>query len=93
MKTGKEMIEYVSNLSKLYLTDEEKITTHRDMDRMLKFFDIMDEIDTDNIKPLTHLLDEYNMMREDNVIIYDREQLLELAPDRVDEYYVVPRTV
>ena len=88
-----ETIEYVGILAKLELSDEEKEQAKSDMGRMLDYIDMLGELDTAGVEPMSHVFPVQNVFREDVVTNGDtREQLLANAPEQKDGMFMVPKT-
>ncbi|MCM1246707.1 MAG: Asp-tRNA(Asn)/Glu-tRNA(Gln) amidotransferase subunit GatC [Roseburia sp.] len=88
-----ETIEYVGILAKLELSDEEKEQAKKDMGRMLDYIDKLNELDTENVEPMSHVFPVDNVFREDVVTNDDdREQMLANAPKKKEGTYMVPKT-
>ena len=62
-----ETIEYVGILAKLELTGNEKEQAKKDMENMLNYIDKLNELDTKDVKPMSHVFDVQNVFREDEV--------------------------
>ncbi len=93
-KISDETIEYVGILAKLDLSDEEKEAAKKDMGRMLDYIDLLNQLDTDGVEPMSHIFPVHNVFREDVVTNGDdRENMLANAPEQRDGAFVVPRTV
>lgn len=89
-----EMIEYVGILAKLSLSEEEREAAKKDMGRMLTYIDMLNELDTEGVAPMSHVFSVQNVFREDEVTNGDAsEQMLANAPQKKDCQYKVPRTV
>ena len=89
-----ETMEYVSILTKLSLSQEEKVQAAKDMETMLGYVDMLKELNTDGVEPMTHLFSAVNRFREDVVISGgEREAMLKNAPEQKDGCYKVPKTV
>lgn len=89
-----EMIEYVGILAKLSLSKEEREAAKKDMGRMLKYIDMLNELDTEGVPPMSHIFSLQNVFREDEVTNGDAsEQMLANAPQKKDRQYKAPRTV
>lgn len=89
-----ETIEYVGILAKLELSEEEKEAAKADMERMLEYIDKLNELDTDGVKPMSHIFPITNVFREDIVTNVDeRQQILKNAPEQKDGSFKVPKTV
>ena len=89
-----ETIEYVGILAKLELSREEKEEAKSDMGRMLDYIDKLNELDTEDVVPMSHTFSVHNVFREDVVTNGDdRENMLFNAPEQKDGAYQVPKTV
>ncbi len=89
-----ETIEYVGILSKLELSDQEKEQAKKDMGRMLDYIDMLNELDTSQVEPMSHVFPVHNVFREDVVTNGDeRDAVLANAPEEKDGQFQVPKTV
>ena len=89
-----ETIEYVGILSQLELTDAGKEEAKKDMGRMLDYIDMLNELDTSGVEPMSHVFAMNNVFREDVVTNGDeREKILKNAPEQKDGSFKVPKTV
>ena len=93
-KISDETIEYVGILAKLDLSDEEKEAAKKDMGRMLDYIDMLNQLDTEGVEPMSHIFPVHNVFREDVVTNGDdRENMLANAPESKDGAFKVPKTV
>lgn len=89
-----EIIDYIGILSKLELNDEEKHAAKRDMNNMLGYVDMLNELDTDGVEPMINVFSVNNIFREDVVTNGDEhDKMLLNAPHKKDGSFVVPKTV
>lgn len=89
-----DTIEYVGILAKLELNQEEKEQAKKDMESMLNYIDKLNELDTEDVVPMSHTFSVHNVFREDVVTNGDdRENMLCNAPEQKDGAYQVPKTV
>ncbi len=87
------VIENVSILAKLELSEDEKVQAKLDMEKMLEYIDQLDELDTEGIEPVIHIFPMENVFREDVVTNGDmREMILANAPEEKSGMFVVPQT-
>lgn len=94
MKINEETVQYVAALAKLSVSEEEKQKVALDLDRILGYIETMNELDTDGVEPMSHVLPIKNVFREDMVVNQDnREQLIKNAPKQKDGCFAVPKTV
>ena len=85
-------VEYVASLAQLSLDDEAKQRLLKEMGDVLAYVDKLNELDTDGIEPMMHVLDISNVYREDVVTgSLDREAALRNAPKTDGAYFLVPR--
>ncbi|SCP98295.1 Asp-tRNA(Asn)/Glu-tRNA(Gln) amidotransferase subunit GatC [Anaerobium acetethylicum] len=89
-----ETIKYVSALAKLELTEEEKEKAKKDLGSIISYMEIINELDTDQVEPLSHVFPVKNVFRDDVVVNGpDRENILSNAPETKDGCFKVPKTV
>lgn len=89
-----EALKILESLAKIKLTDTEKNTAVEFFDFFIEKFDMLDDIDTENIEPLVTVSTLGNVMREDiSFRMTSRETILENAPEQHDGYFVVPRII
>ena len=83
-----ETIEYVGILAKLALSEEEKEQAKKDMS------DMLGELDTSNVEPMSHAFPVFNVFREDVVTNGDGSvETLANAPEQKNGAFKVPKTV
>ena len=76
-----ETIEYVGILAKLELSDAEKEAAKKDMASMLDYIDMLNELDTTGVEPMSHVFPVHNVFREDVVVNGDdRDNMLKMHP-------------
>ena len=89
-----ETIDYVGILAKLELSPEEKEEAKKDMGRMLDYVDMLNELDTSGVEPMSHVFPVNNVLREDVVTNGDgSEAPLANAPECNESGFIVPKTV
>ena len=89
-----ETIDYVGILAKLELSDEEKEKAKKDMEEMLDYIDKLNELDTSDFEPMSHVFPVNNVFREDVVTNGDgTKQTIANAPEKKDDSFVVPKTI
>ena len=94
MKITQEMVEYVAVLSRLKLSDQEKIEVQNDLGSIIDYIDLLNNVDTTDIEPMSHTFAIKNVFRKDEVApSSDREALLSNAPKRDADSFIVPKTV
>lgn len=94
MKITDELIEYIGELSRLELSDDEKEARKKDLTDILDYMDKLEELNTEGVPEMTHPFDEVNRFREDVVTNEDRrEEMLANAPDKKGDFFKVFKTV
>jgi aspartyl-tRNA(Asn)/glutamyl-tRNA(Gln) amidotransferase subunit C len=94
VKITKEIIEHVANLARLNLTETEKESLTSEMASILEYVDKLNELDTSNVEPTSHVMPVKNVFREDRTEnSYDREKILANAPSTEDGCFKVPKVV
>lgn len=89
-----ETIEYVGVLAKLEISDAEKEKAKQEMAKMLDYFDMLNDLDTSGVEPMSHVFPITNVFREDVVVNGDdSENMLANAPAKKDNYYSVPKVI
>ncbi len=91
MAISREDVEKVSLLARLLLCEEELDKMTAQLGEILRYMELLDQLDTDRVEPMAHALDISNVFREDEVKpSLDRESSLANAPNRDEECYRVP---
>ena len=86
-----EQVEHVANLARLNLSNEEKEKYTSQLNGILNFFEKLKHLDTTNVEPTSHVMDVYNVMREDeNRPSVTSEEALRNAPDQEEGHFKVP---
>lgn len=87
-------VEYVANLARLTLTEEEIEKMTKELGAIIEFANKLSELNTEGIEPTAHVLNIYNVFRNDEVKpSYPREEILKNAPSHDDVCIKVPKIV
>lgn len=93
-KMTDEMIDYISILAKLTLSEQEKKKAGEDMEQMLQYIDRLNELDTEGVEPAPVLSFSGNVLREDRVSGENGFQgVLKNAPEVREGMFQVPCTI
>jgi aspartyl-tRNA(Asn)/glutamyl-tRNA(Gln) amidotransferase subunit C len=94
MPVSKDEVKYISKLAKLNFQENELEDFTKQFNEILSYMDTLNEINTDDIEPLSHPLDQENVFREDiKIISTDTETALRNAPETDGVYFVVPKII
>lgn len=87
-------VEHVALLARLALADNEKEVFARQLSSILEYAEKLNELKTDEVEPLAHILPVYNVFREDIPLPGSpREEILSNAPLVEENQYKVPKIV
>ena len=94
MKNQDIDIETLKNLSKIHLTEEESAATVKKLHDIINMINEINEVDVENIKPLSNPMDQTQPLRLDEVTeINESEYYQKNAHETNKGYYVVPQVV
>ena len=94
MKITKEQIQHIAVLSRLNLSEEEKDLYGSQLSSILDYVDQLNELDTRETEPTSHVLSLSNVMRDDILVSsLPGEEALKNAPSRSENFYRVPRII
>lgn len=94
MAVTKKDVEKIAELSMLEFTDAELESYTMEMNKILNYVEKLNELDTENIEPLAHPVENANVFRNDNLKeSVSQEEALKNAPDRTSEYFKVPKVI
>ena len=94
MKITKEQIQHIAVLSRLNLSEEEKDLYGSQLSSILDYVDQLNELDTRETEPTSHVLSLSNVMRDDFLTSsLPGEEALKNAPSRSENFYRVPRII
>jgi len=88
---SKDQVKHVAHLARLAVTDEEVEKMADELSAIIDYAEQLNELDTDHVKPTTHVLDLKNVMRKDEPREWiTQEEALKNAPDSQDGQFRVP---
>ncbi|MGC8863505.1 MAG: Asp-tRNA(Asn)/Glu-tRNA(Gln) amidotransferase subunit GatC [Armatimonadota bacterium] len=94
MRLTTQDIESVAHLSRLELSEEEKEKLTAHINRLLENFEKLQELDTSQVEPTSHVVPVYNVFRKDEVRpSLPVEDVLSNGPQVAENCFVVPRVV
>ena len=94
MSIDKDKIKHTAKLARISL-DEKKIDDlSKDLSNIFKFIEKLNKANTDNINPLSSILDHSLRSRKDKVNDGNiRDQILENAPNKNEDFFIVPKVI
>lgn len=92
MKLTNADTEYVAQLANLDFTEQEKKQITKDLSAILDYVEMLGEVDTTGVEPLTHVTEEVNVTRKDEVgQTLDIQQVLANAPQKEGRTFKMPK--
>lgn len=94
MKIDDKMIDEISSLARLKFEGAERDAIKEDMQKILNFMDKLNELDTENVRPLEYVHEIYQKLRADKVQqTITKEEALSNAPQKDSDYIKVPKVL
>jgi aspartyl-tRNA(Asn)/glutamyl-tRNA(Gln) amidotransferase subunit C len=94
MKIDSRVINRVSELARLDLSDNEKEEFSRQLSDIIEYVEKINQLDTSSVEPADHIVPLANVFREDSVQeSLPREALEKIAPRFEEGHVVVPRII
>lgn len=89
-----EEVEHVANLARLEFNEEEIDQFTHQLGRILDYIGKLNELDTTDVPPTSHVLPIHNVSKEDAVKpSYDRELVFATAPETEEGHFDVPKVI
>jgi aspartyl-tRNA(Asn)/glutamyl-tRNA(Gln) amidotransferase subunit C len=87
-------VEHIAELARLKFSNEELENFTSQLNKILVYVEKLDELDTENVEPLSHPVEGNNAFREDELKpSINREEALKNAPDGDGEFFKVPKVI
>jgi aspartyl-tRNA(Asn)/glutamyl-tRNA(Gln) amidotransferase subunit C len=87
-------IRRIAKLARLHVEEKEVVRLQGELNSILGWIEQLNEVDIENVAPLTGAAQMALRLREDAVTDGGRQEaVLSNAPDRVGDFYAVPKVV
>lgn len=87
-------VRHVAELARLSLDPQEEQAMTRHLNMILQYMEKLNEVDTSNVPPTTHAMEQENVFRDDHVhASLDRDQALANAPQTDGANFIVPKVI
>lgn len=94
MLINRKEVEQIAVLAKLRVSESEIDAIATSLDSVVEMIDHINEANTDHVKPMANPMDAVQRLRVDVVKeTSKKEQLLSMASNADDDYYLVPTVV
>ena len=88
----RDEVLHVARLARLELSDTEVERMREQLNAILTYIDRLKALDVTGVEPTSHAVPLVNVMRDDEVVpCFAPAEMLRNAPDRVGEFFRVPR--
>lgn len=92
--TKKIDVIYVAKLARLALSDEEAKRLGKQLNNILDYISKLNEVDTKDVEPTSHVLPMENIARDDVVKpSLDINEVLDNAPSKEGNFFKVPKVI
>lgn len=94
MGVGRKELEYVAEMARIYLDEEEGEKLVGDLIRILGYVDKLKELEVSGVEPMFHPFEFPQRLRKDEVkVTLNQEEALSNAPDKKDGFFRVPKII
>lgn len=94
MRLNRDEVEHVARLACLSLTEQEVAVFQKQLSDILNYVEKLNELDTADTEPTSHVMEISNVFREDAVRPgLPANEALGGAPDRMDGFFRVPKII
>ena len=94
MSLDKATVARIARLARIAVREDELAPMADELSGILTWIEQLNEVDTDNVAPMTSVVEHALHHREDKVTDGNRrDDVLSNAPENDDGYYVVPKVV
>ena len=94
MKIDKDTIKYIANLSMIEILEEEEEKYSKDLEQILTYCEIIDNLDTSKALEFVNPINNSNKFRKDEVKEnLDRDLLIRNGAEREDGMFKVPEVL
>jgi aspartyl-tRNA(Asn)/glutamyl-tRNA(Gln) amidotransferase subunit C len=87
-------VKHISKLARISVDEEKANKLAVDLNSIFEFIEKLNELNTENVEPLTSVANTTLRFREDEVQSQNiREKILSNSPDNNEDFFVVPKVV
>jgi aspartyl-tRNA(Asn)/glutamyl-tRNA(Gln) amidotransferase subunit C len=94
MSVDQATVRRIARLARIRISDNEVPKLEGELNHILGWIEMMDEVDTDNVEPMTSVVENTMRLRED--VVSDGgypEQVTGNAPATDENFFMVPKVV
>ena len=94
MSIDLKTIKHISKLSRISVDEKKAEKLVGDLNSIFDFIEKLNELKTDNVAPLTSVVETTLKLRPDEVKSKNlREQVIKNSPKENEDYFVVPKVI
>ena len=94
MSIDLKTIKHISKLSRISVDEKRAEKLADDMNSIFEFIKKLNELKTDDVKPLTSIAETTLKFRSDEIKSKNiREQIIKNSPEDNEDYFVVPKVI
>ncbi len=94
MKVDDATVHKIAHLARIKVSDAEASTLEGELNGILQWVEQLNEVNTDNVEPMTCVTDMPIKMRKDEVTDGGYpEDIVKNAPEHTGQFFVVPKVV
>ena len=90
-----KLLRKLEKLCRIRLTESEEKKFLNNLENILAYVDMLDEVDTEGVEPCNHVIDDVVApLREDEPIrLLDRDVFLRGTPEHIGSFLKVPKVI
>lgn len=90
----KKVVEYIAQLARVDVTEEEKEFLETQLSKILGYIDKLKELNVEGVSPARGAFFEDNVVREDKAVKrQSQNDILKNAPQVFDSYFKIPKVI
>lgn len=94
MAVTKKDVEKIAELARLKFSEDELESFTPQMNEILSYMDKLNELNTENVEPLSHPVEQTNVFRKDEIKpSITTEEALKNAPAKDEHHFKVPKVI
>jgi aspartyl-tRNA(Asn)/glutamyl-tRNA(Gln) amidotransferase subunit C len=99
MKVTEKDVAYVADLANLELTDQERQRMLKDLNSILDYIDLLNELDTSDVPPMAQVFGttsddgESNLRKDELHPCLPHAEAMKNAPETDGEFFKVPKVI
>ena len=94
MAVNRKDVEHIAELARLKFNEDELNNFTEQLNEILAYVEKLNELDTENVEPLSHPVEGSNVFREDEVKpSIPTSEALKNAPEKDEQFFHVPKVI